>query len=537
VKLLIVDDEPLARVGMRRIIPWNEKGFEIIGEAATVNDALDLARQTPPDLALVDIVMPEKNGFELIREIQKIQPGCKFIIVSCRSTVEFYRQAISLGVCEYIQKGTLEAEELETAVEKVRHRIEKERLLEGFRTEADSDQARGFAADFLNRLIRREVEEGDQITSILGSFGVVLQGKPFFIIVIGSTAVPNIDETGIFDSAASIASLCEEIIHESGSGLVFKGHENCLAALYCPQEAHRPDVMAMEVCRRMQLTLQQLFDIDAAFGLSASRSEPEKVAEAYEEANGALTRAFFDSQPGIYRHRKPDQADQALVQELERLKESVFDTRTIGDTAELAELVDRITGLVREIGAALQVKTVRGLYMDILYHIIELLRAQKIPLDRVWTRSRTPAEAVSFAENLETIRLRVQDLLTSSERYSREREADKRSHAVEMIKKYVADHLFGKVSLENVSRYVALSPNYVCRLFKRETGETVIAYAQRAKVEAAKPLLLESRRVREVASALCFTSESYFIKVFKKYTGMTASEFIRRHQNSGKACR
>ena len=128
-KLLIVDDEPLARVGMRTIIPWHEKGFEILGEAANVNDALELARRTPPDLALVDIVMPEKNGFELIREIQKINTGCKFIIISCRSTVEFYRQAISMGVSEYIQKGTLEAEELEAVVEKVRQQIEKERLI------------------------------------------------------------------------------------------------------------------------------------------------------------------------------------------------------------------------------------------------------------------------------------------------------------------------------------------------------------------------------------------------------------------------
>jgi len=531
-KLLIVDDEPLARVGMRTIIPWQEKGFEIIGEAANVADALELARKTPPDLALVDIVMPEKNGFELIREIQKINAVCKFVIISCHSEVEFYRQAISLGVSEYIQKGTLETEELLNVVEKVRQQIEKERLIDGFMAEAGNRQSRTFVPDFLNRVIRGDVEDGDLIASTLGSFELMLPGKSFFVIVIGNTDVPDIDETGTVDSDSSIASLCQEIIQESGSGSVFKSHENRLAALFCPADDQKLEVMANEVCRRMRLTLQQLFDIDAAFGISPAHIKPGELVAAYEEANRALRRAFFDSRPGIYPFRDQEHVEPGLPREIEQVKEAIFDTRALGDTAGLTQLVDKITQSIRKTGTALSVKTIKGLYLDVLYHVIELLRMEKIPLNKVWTENRTPAEAVSVADNIVKIHLCIKDLLKRIGRYRREREADRHSHAVEMIKKYVADHIYGKISLNNVSRYVALSPNYVCRLFKRETGETVIAYAQRTKVEAAKSLLLQSRRVTEVAEKLCFTSESYFIKVFKKYTGMTTSEFNRQYQDS-----
>ncbi len=530
-KLLIVDDEPLARVGIRTIIPWQEKGFEIIGEAANVTDALKLARKAPPDLALVDIVMPEKNGFELIREIQKINAGCKFIIISCRSKVEFYRQAISLGVSEYIQKGTLEAEELLNVVEKVRKQIEKERLIDGFIAEAGNRQSRTFVPDFLNRVIRGEVEDEDLIASTLGSFGLTLPGKSFFVIVIGNTDVPDIDETGTFDSDSSIASLCQEIIRESGAGSIFKSHENNLAALYCPADDQKPEVMAGEVCRRMQLTLQQLFDIDAAFGISPAHNKPAELVIAYKQAKRALGQAFFDSRPGIYLFQEQEHLEPGMPREIEQVKEAIFDTRALGDTASLTQLVEEITQSIRKTGTALSEKTIRGLYLDVLYHIIELLRIEKIPLNKVWTENRTPAEAVSVAENLGKIQLYIKDLLKRIDRHSREREADRHSHAVEMIKKYVADHIYAKISLNNVSRYVALSPNYVCRLFKRETGETVTACAQRTKVEAAKSLLLQSRRVTEVAEKLCFTSESYFIKVFKKYTGMTTSEFIHQYQS------
>jgi two-component system response regulator YesN len=532
-KLLIVDDEPLARVGMRTIIPWRQKGFEIIGEASNVTDALKLARKTPPDLALVDIVMPEKNGFELIREIQKINAGCKFIVISCRSEVEFYQQAISLGVSEYIQKGTLETEELLNVVEKVRKQLEKERLIDDIITEAGNRQSRTFVPDFLNRVIRGEIEDGDLIASTLGSFELTSPGKFFFIIVIGNSDVPDIDETGTVDSDSSIANLCQEIIQESGSGSVFKSHENRLAAIYCPADDQEPGIMAREVCRRMRLTLQQLFDIDATFGISPTHSEPGELVSAYEEAKRALEQAFFDSRPGIYPFRNQEQADSGLPREVEQIKEAILDTRALGDTAGLTHLVDKITQSIRKSGPASSIKAIRGLYLDVIYHIIELLRIEKIPLNRVWTENRTPAEVVGAAENLGKIQHCIKDLLKRIGRYSWEREADRHSHAVEMIKKYVADHIYGKISLNNVSRYVALSPNYVCRLFKRETGETVIAYAQRIKVETAKSLLLQSWRLTEVAEKLCFTSESYFIKVFKKYTGMTTSEFNRQYQDDG----
>jgi two-component system response regulator YesN len=527
VNLLIVDDEPLARVGMRTIIPWHEKGFEILGEAANVNDALKLARKTPPDLALVDIVMPEKNGFELIREIQKINETCKFIIISCRSTVEFYRQAISLGVSEYIQKGTLEAEELEAIVEKVRQQIEKERLIDGFRAGTQLDHSRSSITELLNRALRGETVDQERLASILASFGLGM--KPYFLIITGNITVPDIDETGTFDFDSSVASLCEEIIRESGSGLVFKSRESRLAAVFSPAEDQSAEVMATEVCRRMQLSLQQLFDIDVAFGLSSRSNHIADIATAYKEAKRALEQSFYDSIPGIFLFGEQERLGADAQQKIEKLREAIFDIQTLGDIARLRQLSNTITAVIQEAGAAFSVKSVRGLYLDILYHIIELLRAEKIPIEKVWINDRTPAETVSDSDNLENISAIISDLLKRLEGYRHQREADRHGHAVELIKKYVADHIYGKISLESVSRYVALTPNYVCRLFKRETGETVIAYAQRMKVEAAKSLLLQSRRATEVAHKLCFTSESYFIKVFKKYTGTTTSEFLHRH--------
>jgi two-component system response regulator YesN len=244
-----------------------------------------------------------------------------------------------------------------------------------------------------------------------------------------------------------------------------------------------------------------------------------------------LEQAFFDSKPKVYPYKQPEKITQALLDEIDTLKEALFDTRTPGDTVGLKKLLDRITQSVRKAGTALPPKTIRGLYLDVLYHIIELLRTEKIPLDRVWMDERTPAEAISSAVNLTAIQACLRKLLRHSGQYRREREADRHGHAVEMIKKYVADHVYGKISLAGVAQYVALSPNYVCRLFKRETGETVIAYAQRIKVETAKALLLQDRRVVDVAAKLCFTSESYFIKVFKKYTGMTSSEFLRGYSS------
>lgn len=72
--VVIVDDEALSRIGLCSILDWEKEGFEIIGEAATGKDGLELILRHDPDLVISDIVMPGMDGLEMYEKIKK-KPG------------------------------------------------------------------------------------------------------------------------------------------------------------------------------------------------------------------------------------------------------------------------------------------------------------------------------------------------------------------------------------------------------------------------------------------------------------------------------
>ena len=68
IKVLIIDDEPLVRMGMNSIIAWEEHGYKIVGEAGNGVQGLEKIREYRPDLVLIDIMMPQMDGLTVIEE-------------------------------------------------------------------------------------------------------------------------------------------------------------------------------------------------------------------------------------------------------------------------------------------------------------------------------------------------------------------------------------------------------------------------------------------------------------------------------------
>ena len=91
---------------------------------------------------------------------------------------------------------------------------------------------------------------------------------------------------------------------------------------------------------------------------------------------------------------------------------------------------------------------------------------------------------------------------------------------------YISDHLHSRILLEEVAEYLQISSSYLSRLFKKETNMAFSEYVNRKKVESAANLLRYSDYSDlEISNLFCFSSQSYFIKIFKKYMGMTPKAF------------
>lgn len=110
-RVLIIDDDKLARKGLISIVPWEQCGFTVVGDVANGALALDFIEHNEVDLAVVDLAMPVLCGLDFIRECKLRKPEIKYVVLSSYESFDYIQKALRLGVFDYISKLQLDQED------------------------------------------------------------------------------------------------------------------------------------------------------------------------------------------------------------------------------------------------------------------------------------------------------------------------------------------------------------------------------------------------------------------------------------------
>jgi two-component system response regulator NreC len=109
VRVLIVDDHAVVRAGLTMLVNA-ENDLEVVGEAGSAPDAIFEARTTKPEVVLMDVMMPEQSGLEVVPQVLHEHPETKVLVLSMQDDPRYVREAFEAGASGYVLKEAADAE-------------------------------------------------------------------------------------------------------------------------------------------------------------------------------------------------------------------------------------------------------------------------------------------------------------------------------------------------------------------------------------------------------------------------------------------
>ena len=303
-RVLLVDDEAIARTGLRSTFDWEKYGYRLVGEASNGQRAMKWIVNGDLDILITDIAMPVMDGLELTRRTRELCPWVKVLLLSCHSDFEYVREGIRLGASDYILKPTLDADSLAAVLDHMRLKLEEEKQMQRILTEHEQQQ----------RLNKKKAAEKTLFQALSGEPGAIaslearnLNGD-YMLAVLQLDSDPGAGTAGVQhkDWHDEIERLMEQLYDQVPEALAVRLETDRIAVcLPLGDEANR-QVLEHEAAIRLP--------IRCTMGLSRRYNGMDKLQEAFREASESLEGLFFHRDQQILRAEELPLTDADLAQ-------------------------------------------------------------------------------------------------------------------------------------------------------------------------------------------------------------------------------
>lgn len=524
-RILLADDEGIMLESLKKIIESNFGNECEIHTAKSGRVVVEQAQAYPPDICFMDIQMPGISGIQAIREIQKFNSSVVFVIITAYDKFNYAKEAVNLGVMEFLTKPVNKKVILETcmkAMEKVDQTRQKRsddlKIREKLETVVPMIES-----GYINNILLQDdfVTYQDNYTELLN----IHQKYGYMVVVEFGDSMEN----GVLSNAVGASvranrfySTFREIAQDFFECLVGPIMGNRIVLLV-PYEENTEDyeerVAIVTRARNMVHKLENR--IDSMFRCGIGRvKELGSVKESFQEAVVALRESVSHVV-----HIEDVPVAQKYDGEYPRDLESRYVRRILDKDA--AGALNCAEGFFTWMMGQPSVSR-----EDVEIKILELVMDAErraffagtmkynVNYRRSYIRELQSCADMNglknwFLDKTRDICARMED--------SREKEE---LSIIEKARSYINENFRRDISLDDVSREVDISPYYFSKLFKQETGKNFIEYLTEIRLRSARELLQNSQySIKEICAQSGYSDPNYFSRIFKKYEGVTPSEF------------
>lgn len=524
-RIMLADDEGIVTDSLKYIIEQEYPGQFEIETAKTGRAVIELAESFRPDIAFMDIQMPGINGIDAMREIQRNNPAIVFIVLSAYDRFMYAKEAISLGVLEYLNKPfnkTVITEVLERAIKCIDDRREQHRN-DLIIKEKMENVIPVIESGFIYSILFREYFEEDvnryrELLDIHTSYCFMMA------LVFGDSQEGN-HMTNAVGSSIRLSEnnhVIRDIIKETFDCFVGNIMSNKIPVCV-PHENRSMDYNArvdlIDSCRSLGNRLNKECGISFRIGIGEVVPFTDAM-ESYQDGLRALINStgrvgHVDDLPLSvdYAENYPIAVEKRMFEEL---RNGHFDECMQASNEFFGWMEQTYTGDMNNIRLkvlefAMRAETESHLAGGMTYRFSE--RADYLP-------------AVMNASSLEELKKWYLDRIGDACHDAMSKRTEKSNDIIENAKRYIDENYNKDVSLDDISRSMNISPYYFSKLFKEKTGENFVEFLTGVRISKAKEMLaLPDRTMKEICMEVGYSDPNYFSRIFKKVVGIPPTEY------------
>jgi two-component system response regulator YesN len=508
--VLVVDDEPIIRQGLRELVDWEHFGFTYAGDAEDGMEAYELIDALHIDIVITDLIMPRMDGLALIRKLKECSRPISSVVLSCMDDFTYVKEAMKLGAKDYILKPTMEPESLMDILVGVKRDLEIQR----------------------NERREQGLRELELASTLQMQLSTRLQA--YLQSGVGEAEL----QAELFGAAAAPSSLVSLLLHTGASAAAGWHWTGCLAALplaadsvllLMPAAAATDGgvlaaAAALERAAQVRLTtapdwfigagvvLHRLQDVQPAAALHAQQlherfygvSRNRRIVLALEAASKPTAALPYDIRSDLLRCIVHDNSEGYLHHAdvlCARLREQRPEKERV--LPFIQELLALAAGYARERGYA------------------EIERYEEL---FVYNKALHPC--ASF-EEVKLFLLQAMSMLSEHQvALGKDQKHRSNNPFIRKVLTYMRENYASLISTSDMADHVRLSRSYLSDLYSKEMGESLSETLTRIRMEEAKRRLRAGEmKVYEVADAVGFPDAKTFAKTFKRVVGCSPKEF------------
>lgn len=519
IKVLIVDDEPKLREGLRTFIDWGAYDYEVVDTAANGNEALEKYQHYHPDLILADIRMPGMDGLQLIEKLRLQDPNLHILILSGYADFSYAKKAMIHRVDGYLLKP-VDEDELKDYLSKIKLTIDEEKA---------SEQWKHVTAEWNREALIQSVltgEDEEAPTPLCErAHEVGISGKVFQILLLA----PQMEG----DADAQINTLIRKALvrqfEEPGRGWVFAIHSKFGVLLKEP-------LLTVELAGIYRELAAELADLGIRYAVALGKKVGclTEIRESYRTACDLVRRHFILDQGTIL---TPDSlsvgtdadvgsgASPGAGRQLstDELGEQLFYAVDIGNREAVKSLLHQLGEAYKAEGA--MENEIKNRYVELLTTIFSKALKQ---LPELQNRSKEFSDGYSKIQKAYSI-LELNGLAEHLlQQIMNQLGEDGKHREVKIMLDLIHRNYSENLKLETLSGILHYNSAYLGKLFKNTTGEYFNTYLDKVRIEKAKHYLEEGLKVYQVAEKVGYTNVDYFHSKFRKYVGISPSAYRKQ---------